>query len=142
MTKKLTRICEGGSIRDTANGKLEYFGFMHPLCDYSFAKYMNEHRVMADGSLRESDNWWAGFGKKVLIQSLTRHVEDLKLLHSGYHVYERREGASAERLVYKDKLDKLPDNVKEITIEECLNAIRFNADSYKLEHLREEGIAK
>ena len=142
MTKNITRICDGGSVRDTSNGKLEDFGFMHPLCDYSFAKYMDKHRVMADGSLRDSDNWWKGFGKKVLIQSLTRHVEDLKLLHAGYYVYESREGSKAERLVYKDKLDKLPDNVKEITIEECLNAIRFNADSYKLEHLREEGIAK
>lgn len=142
MTKKLTRICEGGSVRDTSEGKLEYYGFMNPLCDYSFAKYMNKHRVMADGSLRDSDNWWKGFGKKVLIQSLTRHVEDLKLLHAGYYVYERREGNTAERLVYKDKLEPIPKNTIEITIEECLNAIRFNADSYKLEHLREEGIAK
>lgn len=138
MVENKTKIrkLESGAVRDTDDGKFEYFGFMHPLNDYSFAKYMHEHRKMADGSLRDSDNWWAGFGLKVCIQSLARHMEDLKMIHAGFFVYEKREGNKAERLVYKNKLKVIPKNVKEITIEECCNAIRFNADAYKLETIK------
>jgi hypothetical protein len=43
-----TRVFKGGALRDTSSGKFDYLGFMHPLCDYSYASYMNEHRKMAD----------------------------------------------------------------------------------------------
>jgi len=134
----MVRRLESGALRDTDNGKFEYFGFMHPLNDYSFAKYMHEHRKMADGSMRDSNNWWAGFGLDVCIQSLVRHIEDLKLIHAGYVVYEVREGSKAERVVRKNKLDELPVGWKEITAEECCNAIRFNADAFKLETINKE----
>lgn len=130
------RTLKSGAIRDTDNGKFEYLGFMHPLNDYSFAQYMHAHRKMADGSMRDSNNWWGGFGLDVCIHSLTRHVEDLKLIHSGFFVYEKRVGDKAERIVHKIRLKTLPKYYKEITIEECCNAIRFNADAYKLETIK------
>lgn len=138
MAKPQTKIrtLKSGAVRDTDNGKFEYLGFMHPLNDYSFAKYMHEHRKMTDGSMRDSNNWWAGFGLDVCIQSLVRHIEDLKLLHAGYFVYEKREGDKAERIICKTELDILPENYKVITIEECCNAIRFNSDAYKLETIK------
>ena len=46
----VTRNFDTGATRDTSSGKLEYFGFMHPLCDFSYANYMNQHRKMADGA--------------------------------------------------------------------------------------------
>lgn len=137
MTKKTEiRTLESGAVRDTDNGKFEYLGFMHPLNDYSFAKYMHEHRKMADGSMRDSNNWWAGFGLNVCMQSLARHMEDLKLLHSGFFVYENREDGKAERIVMTKPLDILPEHYKVITVEECCNAIRFNSDAYKLESIK------
>ena len=142
MKESTTRVCESGAIRDTGDGKLEVLGFNHPFLDFKFNEYMHRHRKMADGSLRDSDNWWGGFGKKVTIQSLCRHVEDLKLLHSGYFVYEFREGSKAERKVFKEKLKELPKGYIEITIEECCCAIRFNSMAYMLDELKEQGIAK
>lgn len=136
------RKFNSGAVRDTGDGKLEYLGFNHPLLDFKFSEYMHRHRKMADGSLRASDNWWGGFGKKITIQSLSRHVEDLKLLHSGYFVYEVRDGSKAERKVFKDKLKELPAGYIEITIEECCSAIRFNAMAYLLDELKERNEAK
>ncbi|MGD2071971.1 MAG: hypothetical protein PVG65_00570 [Candidatus Thorarchaeota archaeon] len=127
-----------GATRDTSSGKLEYFGFMHPLCDYSYANYMNSHRKMVDGSLRDSNNWWGGFPKMIPLQSLCRHIEDLKLINAGYFVYEYRTDKVAERKVFTKKLKKLPKNYKEITEEECCNAIRFNSQAYLLNVLGEK----
>lgn len=132
----MVRKLESGALRDTDNGKFDFFGFMHPLNDYSFAKYMHKHRFMADGSIRDANNWWAGFGLDICIQSLARHMEDLKLIHAGYFVYEKREGDRAERVVLKAKLKTLPKNYTEITIEECTNAIRFNSMAYQLETIK------
>ena len=127
-----------GATRDTSSGKLEYFGFMHPLCDYSYANYMNQHRKMTDGSLRDSNNWWGGFPKIIVLQSMCRHIEDLKLINAGYFVYEHRTSEVAERKVFTKKLETLPENYKEITEEECCNAIRFNSQAYLLAILKEE----
>lgn len=132
------RKFDTGATRDTSSGKLEYFGFMHPLCDYSFANYMNHHRTMADGSLRDSNNWWGGFPKITVLQSLCRHIEDLKLINAGYFVYEYRTDKIAERKVFVNCLDPLPENYKEITEEECCNAIRFNSQAYLLEILKRQ----
>ena len=132
------RKFKSGAIRDTSSGKLEYFGFMHPLCDFSYANYMNHHRLMADGSLRDSNNWWSGFPKITILQSLCRHIEDLKLINAGYFVYEYRTDKIAERKVFSTKLKSVPKNYKEITEEECCNAIRFNSQAYLLSVLREK----
>lgn len=133
------RKFNSGAVRDTSDGKLEYFGFQHPLVEFCFAEYMNKHRKMADGSLRSSNNWWKGFGTDVIIQSLTRHIEDLKLLHAGFYVYEKRENNKAERVVLTKKIKKLPKNYTEITFEECLCAIKFNSSAYLLEILKKDG---
>lgn len=132
------RKFKSGATRDTSNGKFDYLGFMHPLCDFSFANYMHKHRLQTDGSLRDANNWWGGFGKDIVIQSLVRHIEDLKLLHSGFFVYEVREGNNARRVVVKNKLKNLPKNFIEIQLEDCCNAIRFNSEAYKLELIREK----
>ena len=124
-----------GATRDTEQGKYEYYGFTHPLLDYCFARYMHKNRTMGDGSLRDSNNWWGGFGKDVVIQSMTRHVEDLKLLHTGYKVYEVRENGECRREVLTQK-EKPKKHWKEITIEDCCNAIRFNSQAYLLEIIK------
>ena len=130
------REFQGGATRDTSNGKHDLLGFMHPLCDHSYAKYMQSHRLMSDGSLRDANNWWSGFGKDVPLQSLARHLEDLKILHSGWFAYEVKRDGKVERDYRIDRLDPLPDGYKELNEEECCNAIRFNSQAYLLEIIK------
>ena len=84
------RKFESGGLRDSSEGKLNYYGFRHPLLEQSFAKYMHEHRKMTDGTLRDANNWWKGWDKEVSLQSLVRHVEDLQAINAGYVVIEIR----------------------------------------------------
>jgi hypothetical protein len=67
------RTFDTGATRDTENGKLDYEGFISPWAWERYGRYMNEHRKMADGSLRASDNWQHGFPREVLLKSLFRH---------------------------------------------------------------------
>lgn len=132
------RKLKGGAYRDIDDGKFEYFGFTHPIIEHSFAGYMHEHRLMTNGELRDSNNWWTGFGKDVCIQSLARHMKDLESLKAGYFVYERRENGKAERIIRKKPFKVIQKNHKQITEEECCNAIRFNVGAYNLEVLKEK----
>lgn len=136
------RKFNGGALRDTSSGKLEYLGFTHPYLEYSFAKYMDKHRVMEDGSLRDSNNWWSGFGKDTVMQSLTRHIEDLKLIYSGFSVYECRRDGKVTKEVYQEPLKELPKDYTQITIEDCCNAIKFNTNAFLLEDMVEKGEVK
>lgn len=91
---KNIREWESGGKRDTEEGKLDFEGFLSPLVIQRYAEYMNKHRTMADGSLRDSDNWQKGFGSltehfKVCMKSLFRHFMDMWSAHRGY---ESREG--------------------------------------------------
>ncbi len=101
-----------GATRSAEEGKPDYEGFLSPLVLESFGKYMNKHRVQADGSLRASDNWQKGIPRKVYVKSLLRHVMTLWLLH------------------------RQPDYGSDEQVEEALNAILFNTQGYLLEFLR------
>lgn len=128
----MIRKFKGGAIRDTNNNKLEHIGFTHPLCEHSFAKYMHHHRITDDG-LRDSNNWWKGWDKHVSIDSLLRHIMDLRALEAGLFVYKERKDGEKTHYLTEDKPAK--DWVK-VNEEECCNAVRFNVDSYKLEILK------
>jgi len=130
-----------GGLRDSGEGKLNYYGFRHPLLEQSFAKYMHEHRKMIDGTLRDANNWWKGWDKEVSLQSLVRHVEDLQAIDAGYEVIEVRRNGIEKHYVRPelctDFLNSIPEDVpvKVVNAEECCNAIRFNAEAYKLQIL-------
>ena len=102
-----------GATRDSDYGKLDYEGFTNPLVEQVFAEYMHEHRVQADGNLRDSDNWQKGIPLDAYMKSLCRHFQDLRLHHRGYAKYAVE-----------------PD------IKKVLSAIRFNIDGYLLETLK------
>lgn len=135
------RKFDNGALRDTGEGKLNYYGFRHPLLEQKFAEYMHEHRKMADGSLRDANNWWKGWDKEISLQSLIRHVEDLQAIHAGYVVIEIR-SKDGVRKVYHDLSKNEPyileedEEAKVITVEECCNAIRFNSMAYLLEKMK------
>ena len=48
---------ETGATRNTDEGKLHYKGFLSPRALRKYAEYMEHHRVQADGSIRDPDNW-------------------------------------------------------------------------------------
>ena len=142
--KETKRTFDSGAIRDISEGKLEYFGFREPLVEQSFAKYMHQHRKMADGSLRDSNNWWKGWDEKISLQSMVRHVEDLQAIKAGYVVFEIRDASGVHR-EYVRGIIKANDRVKEykelgiefswVTEEDALNAIKFNCNAMMLQHL-------
>jgi len=106
------RHFSSGATRDTDEGKLDFEGFLNPLVLEEFAKYMNHHRVQADGKLRTSDNWQAGIDKDAYMKSLWRHFHDMWKEHRGY---KSREGMKF-----------------------AISGILFNAMGYMLEVLRDE----
>jgi hypothetical protein len=74
-----------------------------------FGRYMHEHRVQADGVIRDSDNWQKGIPKDAYVKSLVRHVEDVKLIHRGYPATDFTTGADVSM---KDALCAVLFNVQ------------------------------
>lgn len=72
-----------GATRDSDDGKLDYEGFLSPLVLERYAEYMHAHRVQADGTLRDSDNWQKGIPKDAYMKSLWRHFMDVWKMHRG-----------------------------------------------------------
>ena len=106
------RQFDTGAVRDTDEGKLDYEGFLSPIVQQEYARYMHRHRVQADGRLRSSDNWQKGIPLDAYMKSMYRHFMDVALLHRGH----------------------TPDSgVDRI---EALCAVRFNVDGYLHELLK------
>lgn len=128
------------SIRSDSDWKIEYYWFRHPLLELSFWKYMMWHQIQEDWKKRDSNNWWKWWSEDVSLQSMVRHVEDLTALHSWYRVIKVYTKQWEETLYVNNDFNtnKLKWKVKEITKEDCCNAIRFNSGSYLLEELKNE----
>lgn len=77
------RKFDTGATRDTAEGKYDFEGFLSPLVLCRYAEYMHKHRKMADGSMRDSDNWQKGIPFFVYMKSATRHFMDWWYVHRG-----------------------------------------------------------
>lgn len=115
------RKFETGATRDTDIGKNDYEGFLSPLVIERFGNYMTKHRIQADGSLRDSDNWQRGFGIgekhfQTCIKSMWRHFLDVWFIHRGY-----------------TRVDKQRN--EDITIDEALCALLFNVMAYLHQYL-------
>lgn len=109
-----------GAIRDTEKGKLDYEGFFSPIVLKAYAEYLDKHRTLPNGEMRDSDNWQGLFGEKhtaVCMKSLLRHTMDLWLIHDGF----------------KPRMEKgtYP------TIDDALGGIIFNAMAYWFKLLKE-----
>lgn len=81
--KPLFRTFETGASRDTDNHKLDFEAFLSPLVLQKYAEYMHGKRKMADGSMRDGDNWQKGIPVDAYMKSLARHWQDLWLHHRG-----------------------------------------------------------
>ena len=107
------RQFDTGATRDTAEGKLEPWGFGSALVDLAYAEYMHENRIQSDGSLRASDNWKKGIPRDAYWHSLSRHIQDLRLIIEGF-----------------------PEKAREQDIVKVLCAIKFNVDGLLYETLK------
>jgi hypothetical protein len=99
-----------GATRDTADGKLDYEGFLSPLVLEEYAKYMHVCRMQSDGKLRDSDNWQKGIPQDAYIKSGWRHFLDWWKEHRGIRT--------------------------EAGLTQALCALLFNVSGYLHEHLR------
>lgn len=136
--------------RDTANGKLEFSRFIDPLNEFSFATYMQSKQIIW-WNYRRWDNWKKWIPEESLFDSLIRHVKCLELLRDWYVVDEINHEWWIIRRLFKDGkfywttleewkedflLNKEDLHPKDIVWE--LNAIRFNAEAMKKQHLTGE----
>lgn len=79
--KPEVRTFDTGATRDVDIGKLDYEAFLSPLVLKRYAEYMHKHRIQADGSLRDGDNWQRGIPLAQYMKSLWRHFMDAWTLH-------------------------------------------------------------
>lgn len=111
-----------GATRDSDEGKIDYEGFLSPEVLEVYGKYMNKHRIQADGKVRDSDNWMKGFGDnhcEVCIKSLWRHFMDMWFIHRGYKRTDNKDG-------------------HEVTLIEACSAMLFNIMAYMYIYLKEQ----
>jgi hypothetical protein len=67
------RVFDSGATRNNDKDKLDFEAFLSPAVLEAFAQYMHKHRVQADGSLRDGDNWQKGMDRSVYMKSAWRH---------------------------------------------------------------------
>lgn len=84
------REFETGATRDSNENKLDYEGFLSPLVLRRYAEFMHDHRLQADGKLRDSDNWQKGIPINEYASSLIRHTMAVWLLHRGYPAFDEK----------------------------------------------------
>jgi len=109
QTKNIRKFTTG-AIRDSDQQKIDPEGFLSPLVIERYCQYMHKHRFMADGSVRESDNWQKGIPVDVYMKSMWRHFLDIWKWHR--------------------KVDEMVD------IEESLCALLFNVQGMLFEILK------
>jgi len=111
------RQFESGANRDTDAEKLDIEGFLHPIVLERYCEYLNKHRELPDGTIRESDNWQRGMPIKTYVKSALRHVLDVWCWHRGYPLVDRKLG-------------------KPLEIEDVICAVIFNFMGLLLEVIR------
>jgi hypothetical protein len=80
-TPPTKRVFTSGASRDTDEGKLDFDGFLSHAVLVRYAEYMHKNRQMADGSLRDSDNWQKGIPQDQYRKSMWRHFVEAWDLH-------------------------------------------------------------
>lgn len=109
------REFETGATRSSDDRRIDPEGFMSPIVLERFSEYMNKHRLQADGTLRDSDNWQKGIPLDTYMKGMWRHFLHLWTRHRGFNVSDPLAGAN---------------------IEEDLCALLFNVQGYLFEKVR------
>lgn len=72
-SKPAVRTFDTGATRDLDDTKDDPEGFYTPRVIHRFNQYMTKNRHLADGSVRDSDNWQKGIPRAAYAKSLWRH---------------------------------------------------------------------
>ena len=115
------RSFETGASRSADNGRYDPEAFLSPQVLEGFCEYMQRNRQLADGSLRDGDNWQKGIPLPVYAKGLNRHH---------LHFWARHRGAP------------IADENATGSVKDDLHAILFNAMGYLFELYREENNLK
>ena len=118
---KSKRTFKSGATRDTESDKLDYEGFLSPLVIERYAEYLHGHRIMSDGTVRDSDNWQKGMSFSVYMKSGYRHFFTWWKSHRGWFT---------NPLTSKCDRDK--------ALEDTICGLLFNASGYLHEHLKKK----
>lgn len=94
------RSFESGTIRDTSEGKLDYYKALSPIVTRGYVEYLGRHRTMPDGSVRDWDNWKKGMPDEVCMSSLVRHTKDLELVMDGFEAEDNHGPCNKKDLLY------------------------------------------
>lgn len=113
----MRQFSTGATRNDTAN-KPDYEGFESPLVIRAYGTFMQSHRNLPDGGVRDSDNWQRGIPLESYMKSAWRHFHEVWSLHRGYTAIDS-DGHS-------------------IGVVEALCALRFNIQGYLHEVLKAE----
>jgi hypothetical protein len=116
------RKFETGADRDLADDKPQYAAIFPPELMRAYAQYILAKARRNDGSIRSCSNWQKGIPVDSYIDSLMRHLTDLRLVLRGFKVTER--------------------NGHEMTEKELACAMVFNANGLLFEILCAIGEAK
>ncbi len=117
MSTDEVRTFASGATRHIDDDKYDYEGFLSPWVIRRYGEYMHEHRVQADGTLRDSDNWQKGIPIDEYMKSLLRHTLDTHAVHRGLPSFDMKDSS-------------------EVEIEDLLCAVIFNAYGYLHEILK------
>jgi hypothetical protein len=88
--QKTMRVFDTGATRNVEVDP-DYHGFLSPLAMHAYGEYMHRHRLQADGTMRDSDNWQKGIPNDAFLRSLVRHVHDIQLVMDGYGELARQD---------------------------------------------------
>jgi len=138
-TEQAMRTFKSGATRGTEKGKLDFEGFFSPLAVFTYAEYLDKHRLQPDGSYRGSDNWQNGMDLDVYAKSEWRHHFIFWAIHRGYVVYEETTSDGAVRMhLQTSELENKHPGWKRITIKDALCGVIFNAMGYLHELAKED----
>lgn len=108
------RTFDTGAIRDVDTSKVNVMGHISPLVTKRYCQFLHDCRTLKDGTRRDAENWKLGMTKTAWLESLVRHMEDVKLIADGY-----------------------PDEANTPDMEKALCAVLFNTQGLLYELLRE-----
>ena len=112
----LVRKFETGATRDLDDNKYDYEAFFSPLVAERRAAFMHSKRKMADGSMRDGDNWQKGIPLNSLAKSESRHHQEFWKLHRGYPAFDEKGNP--------------------VEMEDAICALMFNLEGYLFELLK------
>ena len=86
--KPLVRTFGTGANRNSDEGKLDFEGFLSPMVLKKYAEYMHKNRYLANGDIRDSDNWQKGIPVPAYMKSMYRHFFDTWSNYRGHETPE------------------------------------------------------